>query len=147
MAVYTSHGIYCALHFSALLIPHSNQALFILINISNFNTLQRFSTHVSVHRQHMTIVRSLGSSNKDSCTKRRWFWAASTDLLVKASILTAFCARDSSPHLPVTPAQLMRPGIGQNVSSAEGDFAYHLDLIFGDVVHWLFFHQTPQSLA
>ena len=29
----------------------------------------------------------------------------------------------SSPHLPVTPAQLMRPGIGQNVSCAVGDFA------------------------
>ena len=31
---------------------------------------------------------------------------------------------NSSPHLliPVTPAQLMRPGTGQNVSCAVGDF-------------------------
>ena len=32
------------------------------------------------------------------------------------------CMRYSSPHLPVTPAQLMRPGIGQNVSCTMGDF-------------------------
>ena len=29
----------------------------------------------------------------------------------------------SSTYLPVTPAQLMRPGIGRNVSCTEGDFA------------------------
>ena len=28
---------------------------------------------------------------------------------------------DSSPHLPVTLAQMMRPGIGQNTSCAVGD--------------------------
>ena len=40
-----------------------------------------------------------------------------------ASCLTAFCARDySNPHLPVTIAQLKRPGIGRNVSCAVGDF-------------------------
>ena len=33
------------------------------------------------------------------------------NLLDNASYLTAFCAWDSSPHLPVTPAQLMRPGM------------------------------------
>ena len=44
------------------------------------------------------------------------------DLLNKASDLTAFYARYSSPHLPVTPAQLMRPGIGRNASCAVGDF-------------------------
>ena len=32
-------------------------------------------------------------------------------ILIRPSHLTAFCAWDSSPHLPVTPAQLMRPGI------------------------------------
>jgi len=34
----------------------------------------------------------------------------------------AFYAWDSSPHLLVTPVQLMRPGIGQNTSCAVGDF-------------------------
>ena len=36
----------------------------------------------------------------------------STGLLDKASHLTSFHACDSSPHLPVTPTQLTRPGIG-----------------------------------
>ena len=49
---------------------------------------------------------------KDSCMKRKWLWRASTNLLNKASHLTAFCAWDSSPHLPVTLAQLMRLSIG-----------------------------------
>ena len=31
-------------------------------------------------------------------------------------------AWDSSPHLPITPTQQMRPGIGQNVSWAVGNF-------------------------
>ena len=44
-------------------------------------------------------------------------------LLNKASHLTAFYALYSSLHLPVTPAQLMRPGIGRNASCAVGDFA------------------------
>ena len=43
-------------------------------------------------------------------------------LLNKASHLTAFYALYSSLHLPVTPAQLMRPGIGRNASCAVGDF-------------------------
>ena len=47
------------------------------------------------------------SCMKDSCTKRRCFRGASIEFLDKASHMTAF-----SPHLPVTPAQLMRPGIG-----------------------------------
>ena len=42
------------------------------------------------------------------------------------SHLTAFCAWHSSPHLQVTPVQLMRPGIGWNTSCAEGDFTQHL---------------------
>ena len=42
------------------------------------------------------------------------FQGASTDLLNKASHLTAFCAWGSSPQPLVTPAQLMRPGIGWN---------------------------------
>ena len=54
--------------------------------------------------------------------KRRRLQRASTGLLNKASHLTAFCAWDSSLHLPVTPAQLMRPGIGWNTSCALGDF-------------------------
>ena len=44
-------------------------------------------------------------------------------LLNKASHLTAFYALYSSLHLPVTPAQLMTPGIGRNASCAVGDFA------------------------
>ena len=44
-------------------------------------------------------------------------------LLNKASHLTAFYTLYSSLHLPVTPAQLMRPGIGRNASCAVGDFA------------------------
>ena len=42
--------------------------------------------------------------------------------------LTAFCIQDSSPHLPVTPAQLMRSGIGRNASCAVGDFVSHLGI-------------------
>ena len=45
-----------------------------------------------------------------------WIWN-------KASQLTAFYAWDSSPHLLVTPAQLMRLGIEWNESCIVGDFA------------------------
>ena len=41
---------------------------------------------------------------QDSCTKRRCFQGASTDLLDKTSHLNTFCVWDSSPHLLVTPA-------------------------------------------
>ena len=41
---------------------------------------------------------------------------ASTNLLDKTSHQTTFCAWDTSPHLPTTPVQLMRPGIGRNTS-------------------------------
>ena len=40
----------------------------------------------------------------------------------RSSRLTVYYAQDSTPHLPVTPAQLMRPGIGQNASCAVGGF-------------------------
>ena len=33
------------------------------------------------------------------------------------------CVHGEGVHLPVTPAQLMRPGIGRNASCAVGDFA------------------------
>ena len=73
---------------------------------------------------------------KNSCTKRRCLWRASTDLLNKASHLTAFCVRYSSPHLPVTPVQLMKSGIGWNTSCPVGD---NLGLFYkGDVDRWLF---------
>ena len=36
--------------------------------------------------------------------------------LLMTSHLNAFCAWDTSPHFPVSPAQLMRPGIGRNAS-------------------------------
>ena len=57
-----------------------------------------------------------------SCMKRWCFWRASTGLLDKTSHLATFCAWDNSPHLPVTLAHLMRPGIGWNPSCAAGDF-------------------------
>ena len=40
------------------------------------------------------------------------------------------------------PVQLMRPGIGHNMSCTVNDFAYLLGLPFfqRDVVHWLFIH-------
>ena len=59
-----------------------------------------------------------------------------------ASCLTVYYAQDSGPHLPVTPAQLMRPGIGRNTSCAVGDFVQDPDLrprpayfYSGDVVY------------
>ena len=58
---------------------------------------------------------------KDSCIKRQCFWGASTDLLDKASHLIVFCPWDSSPYLPVTPAQVIRPGIGRNASCTVGN--------------------------
>ena len=60
---------------------------------------------------------------KYSYTKRRVLSKNLCRLLNKASHLTAFYALYSSLHLPVTPAQLMRPGIGRNASCAVGDFA------------------------
>ena len=39
-------------------------------------------------------------------------------------------AKDSSPRLPVTPGQLMRPGIGENMSYTVGDSTEHLGLPF-----------------
>ena len=72
-------------------------------------------------------------STKDNCTKRQCFWGVSTTFWIRPAILTAFCAWDSSPHLPVTPAQLMRPGIGRNMSCAVGDFAQHLSLFLREM--------------
>ena len=55
----------------------------------------------------------------------------------KASHLTAFCAWDiySSLHLLVTPALLMRPGVGRNASCTVGDFA--LNLLVSDSLIYL----------
>ena len=76
---------------------------------------------------------------QDSCTKRRCFRGASTDLLDKTSHLNTFCAWDSSPHLLVTPIQL-HDETGQNASFTVGDFAGPILLLFfpEDVVHRLF---------
>ena len=41
---------------------------------------------------------------------------------LKTSHVAVFCAWDSSLHLPDTPAQLMKPGIGRSMSYAVGDF-------------------------
>ena len=68
---------------------------------------------VRINNTWQLRFRTKGSCTKDTYTKRRCLWRASTDLLDKASHLTAFCAWDSSHHLPVTLAQLMRPGFGQ----------------------------------
>ena len=87
--------------------------------------------HAFAHRQHDCYDLWMKSScTKDSCTKGRCPQRASINLLDKASHLTAFCAWDGSPHLPVTPAQLMRPGIGWNASCAMGDFTQNLGLFF-----------------
>ena len=43
---------------------------------------------------------------------------ACTSRVGKASHLIAICTKERSPHLPVTPAQLVRPGIGWNASCA-----------------------------
>ena len=49
------------------------------------------------------------SQHFNVCACIHYFQGASTDLLEKASHLTAFCAWDSSPHLPVTPSLVPRP--------------------------------------
>ena len=61
--------------------------------------------------------------SKDSCTKRVTFEGASTCRMDRASHMIGYCAWNSSPHLLVTLAQLMKSGISQNASSAVGDFA------------------------
>ena len=58
------------------------------------------------------------SSNKRQLHKETVLSRSLYQLLNKA-----FYAWDSSPHLLVTPAQLMRPGISWNISCAVGDFA------------------------
>jgi len=50
---------------------------------------------------------------------------------------------NSSTHLPLTPVQLKRPGIGWNMSCTVGDFVQHGGLPFSgrrDKVCWLFTH-------
>ena len=53
-----------------------------------------------------------------------------------ASHLTAFCAWDGSLYFLVTPGQLMRPGTGQNMYYAEGEFVRRPAFIQRDVVRW-----------
>ena len=57
-----------------------------------------------------------------------------------ATWLHTICAWDSSPHLPITPTQQMRLGIGQIVSWAVGNFNITSRPFFfkGDVICWLF---------
>ena len=61
-----------------------------------------------------------GHLHKDMLRSRSCYLQHSMN---KASHLTAFYAWNSDPHLLVTPVQLMRPGIGRNVSCAVGDLA------------------------
>ena len=70
------------------------------------------------------------TSSRNSLHKRHYVQEASTYCIDKFSYPTTFCAWDSSPHLPVTPVQLMRPGIGWNASCTLGDFTWHLGLFF-----------------
>ena len=69
------------------------------------------------------LGNQLGNTNMIISHFIHTVWAPATVLLNKAMYLTAFCAWYGSPHLPVTLVQLMRSGIGQNVSCAAGDFA------------------------
>ena len=65
----------------------------------------------------------------------------------KASHLTAW---DSSPHLPVTPAQLMRPGIGHNILLSGWLCITSRSAFFSkerESVHWLFMHEVYQSVV
>ena len=82
------------------------------------------------------------SCMKDSCTKRWWFQEASTVFfgIRSATWLHTICAWDSSPHLPITPTQQMRLGIGQIVSWAVDNFNITSRPFFfkGDVICWLF---------
>ena len=68
---------------------------------------------VCINNTWQLRFRTKGSCTKDTYTKRRCLWRASTDLLDKVSHLTVFCAWGGSHHLPVALAQLMRPGFGQ----------------------------------
>ena len=53
----------------------------------------------------------------------------------KVSHLTVFLAWYGNPYLLVTPAQLMRPDIGRNASSAESDFTTARPVFYqGDVI-------------
>ena len=63
-------------------------------------------------------------------------WSNAVNMLVSCILLHVH----SSPHLPITPVQLMRLGIGRNASCKVGEFASRsFFFIFrGDVVYWLF---------
>ena len=93
-------------------------------------------TYVFAHQQHVTIVISCiiatifkGQLHKVTLCSRTFY-------------LTAFCARDSSPHLPFTLAQLMKPSIGQNMSCTVDNFAQHL----GPFFFFFFFFKRYGSL-
>ena len=61
-------------------------------------------------------------------TKAKVLYTYRSDLFPPNSVVNLFqngvgvLADVSSPHLPVTPAQLTRPSIGRNASCAVGDF-------------------------
>ena len=62
-----------------------------------------------------------------------------TDLLNKASHLTALCAWDSNPHLPVTPAEAWY-WLKMTVVTLHSIYAYFK----GDMVCWLFMQDTNE---
>ena len=51
-----------------------------------------------------------------------------------------FCMRNQ-PHLPVTPEQLMRPGIGQNTTYTMGNFVKHLNMVLLPIQY----HEQPMK--
>ena len=51
---------------------------------------------------------------------KRYLWLPSMDDSIRPAICVVRAWR-KTPTLPVTPAQLMRPGIGRNASCALGD--------------------------
>ena len=137
--------------------------LITFIFTSNFINAMQVSPQNKIIPEHSTSLLSsvllrvcrlfcMCELSKDGCTKRRNIQWVSTCCMDKASHLTAFCTWDSTPHLPVTPAQLMRPGIGRNVTS-HNILPYYFSvsnfftkLLTNNILHshyvvrWLFMH-------
>ena len=88
-----------------------------------YNNFLRAINQMSIFEMYMVTRKPTMDINMITSHLIHIVWASATMLLNKAIYLTAFCAWDSSPHLPVTLVQLMRPGIGRNMSCAVCDFA------------------------
>ena len=111
----------------AFLTKHSVCTFMLLVKILNYTSVKsglvRYILPVPpvflfVHMWQLYDCYDFQMKNslmKDSCIKRQYFWGASTPFLIRPVTCLHYVLRawDSSPHLPVTPVQLMRPGIGQ----------------------------------